>query len=45
MMIMYVDTSTTIYEEKVDPEREARKIVGDSTEYLKQISDDDSKVK
>ena len=44
-MIIHVDTSTIISEENVEPEREAMKIVEESTKYLKQISDDNSKVK
>ena len=44
-MIIHVDTSTNLSEENVEPEQEAMKIVEESTEYLKQISDDDSKVK
>ena len=44
-MMIYIDTSTIISEENVEPEREAMKIVEESTKYLKQISDDNSKVK
>lgn len=44
-MKIHVDTTTIISVENVEPEREAMKIVEESTMYLKQISDDNSKVK
>ena len=43
--MIYIDSSTIISEENVEPEREAKKIVEESIEHLKQISIDDSKMK
>ena len=43
--MIYIDTRTIIPEEDLEPEREAEKIVEESTEYLKQVNEVDSKVK